>query len=195
MPEQIEFINTLIKERRSIYPPMYTGEKVDDKIVLKMLENARWAPTHKKTEPWHFVVFTGEGLKKLADFQSSLYREVATDNGNFKESMFEKLATKPLQASHIIAIGMKRDERESLPEIEEVSAVACAVQNMYLTAAAYKIGVYWGSGGITYYEKAKSFFNLGEKDQLLGFLYVGTPKSWPSGVRQPLEEKYEWRDQ
>ena len=61
-------INRLIRERRSVYPAQYSGEKVDDSIIKQMLENANWAPNHKKTEPWRFTVFSGEGLKQLAKF-------------------------------------------------------------------------------------------------------------------------------
>jgi nitroreductase len=186
-------INLLIKSRRSIYPNMYTGEKIDDKIIEQMLENANWAPTHRLSEPWRFVVFAGEGLKKLADFQSELYKEVTQREGSFSEDKFEKLATKPLSASHIIAIGMHRDEKKRLPEVEEIEAVACAVQNMALTAEAYQVGCYWGSGGITYMAEAKAFFGLGEEDKLLGFLYVGVPKMRPPrGRRKPIGDKVNW---
>jgi nitroreductase len=157
-----------------------------------MLENANWAPTHKLTNPWRFSVFTGGGLKKLAVFQSELYKNISTKAGNFLESKFEMLKTKPLLASHIISIGMKRDPKERLPEIEEVEAVACAVQNMSLTASAYGIGCYWGSGGITYVENAKEFFGLGAKDKLLGFLYIGVPKKIPEGRRESIEDKVKW---
>lgn len=172
-----KYINEIIKNRRSIYPAQYSGQKVEDAVILQMLENANWAPTHKLTQPWHFVVFTGKGLQTLADFQSNLYKEVSTANGKFSEMTFQKLQSNPLLASHIIAICMKRDESERVPEVEEVAAVACAVQNMYLTATAYGIGCYWGSGGVTYMEEAKPFFGLGPKDKLLGFLYIGTPKA------------------
>ena len=184
----------LIRERRSIYPNMYSNEPVDDVIIQEMLENANWAPTHRLTEPWRFVVFKGEGLKKLASYQSELYKELSTQAGNFDETKFEKLAKKPLLASHIIAIGMKRDPKASVPEVEEVASVAAAVQNMYLTATAHGIGCYWGSGGITYKTEANEFFGLEEGDRLLGFMYVGNLKSdkWPQGRRKPIEDKVTW---
>ena len=184
--------NLLIRNRRSIYPNMYTGERVDDEVINQMIENANWAPAHKLTNPWRFCVFTGEGLKILADFQSELYKNISTKAGNFLESKFEMLKTKPLLASHIISIGMRRDPKERLPEIEEVEAVACAVQNMYLTASAYGIGCYWGSGGITYVESAKEFFGLNLNDKLLGFLYIGIPKNVPEGRREPIDDKVKW---
>ena len=184
----------LIRNRRSIYPAHYSDEEVGQWIIEEMLENANWAPTHRLTEPWRFVVFTGNGLKKLANFQSELYKKKATGEGNFDELKFEKLATKPMKASHIIAIGMARDPKASVPEVEELSAVAMAVQNMYLTATAHRVGCYWGSGGVTYYEEAKPFFGLNVDDKLLGFLYIGNVKSdnWPQGKRNPIGEKVTW---
>jgi nitroreductase len=192
--DSTEVVNAAIRNRRSIYTNMFSGEVVDDAIIEQMLENANWAPTHKLTGPWRFVVFKGEGLKKLATFQSELYKEVATAKKSFDWVQFEKLAAKPMECSHIIALGMKRDEKESVPEIEEICATAAAVQNMLITASSYKIGCYWSTGGVTFYQKAKPFFGLGEKDKLLGFLFIGTMKSekWPEGKRKSMEEKVNW---
>ena len=101
-------VNKLIAERRSIFPKMYTGEIVDDAIIQDMLENANWAPTHRFTEPWRFNVFKGEGIKKLAEFQASLYKEKTTLEGSFILAKHEKLLKKPLLCSHIISIGMRK---------------------------------------------------------------------------------------
>lgn len=186
-------INELIRSRRSVFPKEYSGEKVDDAIVKQMLENANWAPTHKLTEPWRFVVFSGEGLKKLAAFQSECYKQVTEKKGSFDQKKYEGLKSKPLECSHVIAIGMKRDEKKSVPEVEEIGAVFCAVENMYLTATAYGIGCYLSTGGVTNFEEAKEFFGLGKEDKLLGFLNVGMPKSLPAaGKRKPIDEKVKW---
>jgi nitroreductase len=183
-------INELIKNRRSTFPKQYAaGKKIDDVIVEQILENAKWAPTHKLTEPWQFTVFTGEGLKKFAEYQAAMYKE--KEAASFKEDKYQKMLSNPLLASHIIAIGMKRSDK--VPEVEEIAAVSCAVQNMYLTAAAYGVGCYWTTGGVTYYNDAKSFFGLTENDKLLGFFYVGeiAVPSVP-GKRSPLNEKVKW---
>jgi nitroreductase len=188
-----EEVNKLIRTRRSVFPKDYSGEVVSDEIVKQMLENANWAPTHKLTEPWRFVVFTGEGIKKLAEFQSDCYKQVTTANGTFREDRFQSLLTKPMESSHIIAIGMKRDEKKGLPEVEEIGAVFCAAQNMYLTATAYGVGCYISTGGVTFFEEAKPFFDLGPDDKLLGFLHIGMPKAeLIAGRRKPIEEKVKW---
>ena len=173
MDSNAQMINDIIRNRRSVFQSQYSGEKVDDAIVEQMIENANWAPTHKLTEPWRFIVFTGAGLEKLAREQAELYKTVTTRDGTFKENRYENLLQKPMLSSHIIAVAMKRDEKKSVPAVEEIGAVFCAVQNMLLTAWAYGIGAYLSTGGITYFEEAKSLYNLRDEDQLIGFVHVG----------------------
>jgi len=120
-----------------------------------------------------------------------LYRQ--TSGENFLQGTYEKLQNTPLLASHIIALCMKRTTTKRIPEIEDVEAVACAVQNIYLSVSAYGLGGYWTSGGVTYKEEAKLFFGLGEEDKLLGFFYIGhVAVPSPSAKRKPLEEKVRW---
>jgi nitroreductase len=194
MEFNIEEVNQLIQQRRSVFPKDYvSGGLVDDAIVNQMLENANWAPTHKLTEPWRFVVFSGSGLKQLADFQASCYKEVTEKDGTFKEERYQNLLTKPMQSSHIIAIGMKRDAEKRIKEVEEVGAVFCAIQNMYLTATAYGVGCYLSTGGVTYFEEAKAFFGWSKEDKLIGFLNIGVINHVPPpGRRRPIAEKVNW---
>ena len=192
MEYNVDELNRLIRSRRSVFPKQFEpGKVVDDTIVRQILENATWAPSHGSTEPWQFVVFSGKGLETLAQFQSELYKETAGDH--FKEATYHKLKENPLKASHVIALCMKRSATRRHPEIEEVEAVACAVQNIYLSVTAYGLGGYWTSGGITYNEKAKAFFGLGADDKLLGFFYLGhVAIPSPASKRAPLEEKVVW---
>ena len=102
------------------------------------------------------LVFSCEasGTRRI---QAELYKRIRTSEGTFKEGKYREFREKPLLSSHIIAVGMKRDERNSLPEIEEIGAVYCAIENMYLTASAYGIGSYLSTGGITYFEMPRVF--------------------------------------
>ncbi|MEN7549002.1 nitroreductase [Rapidithrix thailandica] len=188
----IEQINKLIQSRRSVFPKQYSDRKVEKYIIDQLLENANWAPNHGKTEPWRFFVFTGAALEKLGKYQAEVYKQ-STPVENFLQAKYEKLLTNPSKASHVIAIVMQRQDSERIPEIEEIEAVACAVQNMHLTATAYGVGAYWSTGGLTYTEQGKEMLGLGEKDLLLGFFYVGYPEATiPEGKRKPVEEKTTW---
>jgi nitroreductase len=184
--------NDLVKKRRSVFPAQFdAGKTVDDDIIKQILINATWAPTHGQTEPWQFTVFSGKGLSSFARFQSELYKTTA--GANFNEAKYIKLQQQPLLASHIISLGMKRNTTKRIPEIEEIEAVACAVQNIYLSVTAFGLGGYWTTGGITYEEEAKSFFGLNEADKLLGFFYIGHVAIPSTGAnRKPLDEKVNW---
>ena len=185
-------LNSIIKTRRTILPPLYEkGKKVTDEIIWQVLENANYAPNHKRTEPWRFTVFTGEGLQTFADLQSDIYSKYAGEK--FNENKLKKMKDFPLMASHIIAIGMKRNDGV-VREIEEIEAVACAVQNMFLTTTAYGLASYWSTGGITYFEEAKFHFGLGPDDKLLGFFYIGhLAKPFGEGYkRMPVQDKVTW---
>jgi nitroreductase len=185
-------LNKLIADRRSVYPKQYNGVPVDDDIVNQMLENANWAPSHGLTEPWRFVVFTGEALGRLADFFQQVYKET-TPSENFDEGKYQKQRESILKSSHVLAIIMKRQETGKIPEIEEVCAVASAVQNMWLTASAYGVGCYWSTGGPTFKLQGKAYFGLGEQDKLLGFMYIGNyDGELPAGRRKPIVDKLKW---
>lgn len=186
-------ISNNIRFRRSIFPKMYSGEQVPEEVIKEMLENANWAPTHKFTEPWRFTVFSGDGLRKLADHLAETYKKHAEANNEFDSIKHEKFKTKALLCSHVISLGMKRNS--SIPEFEEVSAVACAAQNMMLTASSHAVGCYWTTGGFQFYDEAKYFFGLEQEDKLLGFLFIGIPKKdlkAPKGFRKPIEDKVQW---
>ena len=187
-------IKAVIEDRRSIRPEFFSTRKVHKEIIMELLDAAKWAPTHRYTQPWHFNVFTGDGLNKLSDFQSSLYQEKKTES--FNQEKYDKLRARPLMATAIIGVCMKRDEAERDPEVEEVAAVSMAVQNMMLVAAAHGIGVFWSSGGVTFWPETKEFMGLGEKDKFLGFLYLGYPKEeWPRKTRRKPQEYYtNWID-
>ena len=192
MESDISQFNQLIASRRSTKPRNFNGKKIDDDVVWQILENSNWAPTHGLTQPWRYKVFADTGLKKLADFQADLYKKI-TPEASFQENKYERMRTNILKSSHVIIICMERQKSEKILEIEEIEAVACSVQNMALTATAYGICSFWGSGGVTYTEELKEFLGLGEKDMCLGYLYLGySDRPATSSRRDPIKDKVEW---
>lgn len=185
-----EIVNDYIRSRRSVFVDQFVPhKKIPDEIILEILRNANSAPTHKLTEPWRFIVFTDAGLQTLAEKQAEIYRQEA--GTKFKQNKYDKLLVTPLQCSHVIAICLKR--HEDIPEMEELAAVACAVQNIYLSLPAYDIGGYWSTGGITFMQGAKDWLNLSTGDQLMGFFFLGYVRV-PTPHRTPgdIENKTTW---
>ena len=188
-PEQL---SRSIRSRRSTKPRLFNGKKVDDKVIWQILENANWAPNHGLTQPWKYYVFADSGLTKLAEFQADLYK-TSTPAEKFSSDKYERMKTNILKSSHVIVICMERQKSEKIPEIEEIEAVACSVQNMALSAAAYDICSFWGSGGVTYTSELKDFLGLGEKDRCLGYLYLGySDNPTTTSRRTPVSESVTW---
>lgn len=178
----------LIKNRRSVFPAQYNNAPISKADIEELLEAANWAPNHKKTEPWRFKVLQGASKDKLGTFLVEKYRQIEESPKDFK---CKKLMANPKRSSAVIAICMQRDPKESLPEWEEIAAVAMAVQNMWLLCAEKGIGSYWSSPGLIKY--MDEFFDLAKGEKCLGFFYMGYyDGELPEVSRRPIEDKVTW---
>ncbi len=185
-------INELIRSRRAIFPKSYlSGKPVERAIIEQLLENANWAPTHKRTEPWRFQVFhSEESRRRLSEYLSGFYRK-NTPPELFSEEKMKKNSENPLLSGAVIAIVMQREPAESLPEFEEIASVAMAVQNMWLTCTALGLGCYWSTPKAAL--MADEFLGLQPGQRCLGLFYLGWHEM-PElpGKRTPVEEKTVW---
>src|SRR5690554_7530937 len=97
-----------------------------------------------------------EGKTRLGEFMRDLYIKY-TPAEEVHEIKLARNTTRPAKASAVIAICMERQASEKIPEIEEIAAVACAVQNMHLTATAYGLGGFWSTPKLVYTDDMKGF--------------------------------------
>ncbi len=190
MKYNLSEICDLIRNRRTIAPADYRGRQVQPDMVETMLENARWAPTHQKTQPWRFKVYMGAEKDELGRSLAEIQERTATEDDGADP---QKLQGDVANSSVLIAICMDRDEEAGLPEEEEVAAVACAVQNIHLTATAYGLGGCWNTPPVVYTDEVKELLGLAKKDKCLGFFHLGYPAGeWPKSQRKPRDYYVEW---
>lgn len=188
-------INELIRQRRTIYPEQFSDRKVHREQVENILTNAQWAPTHGNTQPWRFKVYMEDARTSLSDFLAKTYLE-KTPAELQDDKKLAKLLTRPLKSSVVVAVCMERQKEEKILEIEEIEAVACAIQNMHLTATAYGLGGFWSTPKLIYTQEMNEFLGLSEKDKCIGLFYIGYPAiEWPKSHRKPLEYTTEWKTQ
>jgi nitroreductase len=158
----------IIEKRRSVFPKQFNDEPIKKQELDKVLSAANWAPNHKHTEPWRFKVMQGEGKLKLANYLVEKNAEVEGKPSSFKR---KKIISKFEQSHTVIAICIQKSPKGKPPEWEEISAVAMAVQNMWLVCTGLNIGAYWSSPSLIHL--VDSFFNLNEGEACLGFFYMG----------------------
>jgi nitroreductase len=189
MSNSIDIINETIRNRRSIFPPSYIEKEISREIIENILENANHAPTHKLTEPWRFTIFQGDSKQQLADFFMNRYKSV-TPVEAFSQARYEAAGDKVVKSDCVIAINMEVHP-EKVPEWEETAAVACAVQNMWLTATAYGIGSYWSSPAIL--DLLGGFLGLPENQKCLGLFFMGYHEAPPAPARRSsIASKVTW---
>jgi len=188
MPKK-ENILHLIKYRRSIFPASYVEKEISNETILQLLGYANYAPNHKLTQPWRFTVFKGEGLFQLADKMADLYKE-QTPEAQFLQKKYEVIKEKIVQSAAVIAIHIHYSG--AVPRWEEVAAVGCAIQNLWLAATAEGIGGYWSTPDTR--KGLGSFLDIDEEnEECLGLFYLGYhQEEEKEGFRKPIEEKIRW---
>ncbi|MBM3170955.1 MAG: nitroreductase [Bacteroidetes bacterium] len=185
-------VQNVIRERRSVRPEQFKPRKVHRDQIEALIEGANWAPTHGQTEPWRFKVYTESGLEFLQVKLAEAYLRTAKEE-SFLQSKYDRIRNRYLCASAGIVVYMKRQASEKIPEIEEVLAVGCAVQNMSLIATSYGMSLFWSSGSAVYDPQFAEEMGIALPDRVLGVLYPGYPEGeWPEGRRQFWMTKVEW---
>jgi len=178
-----------IKNRRAVYPVDYSDELISKSEIKQLIEAANWAPTHRRTEPWRFKVFQDSSKERLADFLVEKYKENTARPSPVK---IRTIREKVMKSGAIIAICMQRDPKESVPEWEEIAAVAMSVQNMWLLTQELNIGAYWSSPISVH--QLNELIPLNEGERCIGFFYLGKLKhTLKAGIRATTsEEKTTW---
>lgn len=177
-----------IHERRTVNQNSFTDQEISKEDILTILEAANAAPTHKRTQPWRFVVFQKEGLQRLGAELSRIYR-TTTPAEKYLEQTEQNMGKKATMSN--VAIAIVVNYTGELPEWEELAATACAVQNIWLAAHSLNIGGYWASPGLI--NHLGPFLNLEENQRCVGLFYMGHHNAEPrEPVRSPIAEKVRW---
>jgi nitroreductase len=192
--EPNKILQSVITTRRSTKPAALNGKKIEDGLIWDLLGLANWAPTHGNTEPWRFIVYSGDAVRRFCHEHAELYRQ-NTPPEKFTSAKYEKQRDNGDKASHLIVVYMKRGENPNITALEEICATAAAVQNILLGAEAAGLAVLWSTGGMLLHPAMKEYLDLGPEDVLLGMLYLGwTDEPWKAGKRGPVKEKTSWHN-
>jgi nitroreductase len=184
-----EVLTKIIKQRRSVFPASYIKKPIPTEQIQQILENANYAPTHKLTEPWRFVVITNEARYKLGAELGRIYKETVPAE-KFLQKKYDSFAEKTAQAACVLAVNIQFHP-DQLPAWEEIAATACAVQNIALTAESLNIGAYWSSPPLI--DGLGEFLGLAENEKCYGLFYMGYHEEQPRNAkRSPIAEKIKW---
>ncbi|NMO96369.1 nitroreductase family protein [Paenibacillus lemnae] len=185
-------IHEAIRTRRSI--GKVKSDPVPQDKIEKILEAGTWAPCHRNTQPWQFFVMREDGRKLLGHVMADIAEENAA--GKTEEELAsarEAALGRANRAPVVIGVAVKPVDDPKIIELEEYGAVFAAAQNMLLEAHGLGLGAVWRTGDFCYDRKVNEAFGLGERDKMLGFLYIGEPDMLPKdGKRENAASKTIW---
>ncbi|WP_374441014.1 nitroreductase [Epilithonimonas sp.] len=167
--ENATILRHIIEERRSIFPKDYSDKEIPHHIIDEILSNAVLAPNHKRTKPWRFKVFKGNKKQNLGEELQKIYKETTADF-QFLQKKYDDIGFKISKANAVISIVVEFSGL--VPDWEEIAATSMAVQNMYLTCTAHRIGCYWSSPKLV--NHLKDALKIEDNQQCLGLFYLGS---------------------
>lgn len=129
------------------------------------------APDHAGLTPWEFIVFEGEQRALLGDILAK-----ATEIKGEDADTIEGARKAPLRAPLVITVVAKVKEHDKVPRLEQELSAGCALMAMQMAAQALGFNGIWRTGWFAFDRGVHSDLGLSEQDQIVGFLYLGTPK-------------------
>ena len=181
-----------IKRRRSI--GKMTSEVPNREQIERMLEAATHAPNHHKVQPWRFFVLAGHAREELgAVMAGALAARLDETTSDKAQALINKERGKLLRSPIIIIVAAERPNLPNVLAIENIEAVAAAVENMLLTAEEMGLACMWRTGDAAYDPRIKAWLGLSAEDHIVAFVYVGYA-AIPHLERKPtpFEEKTTW---
>jgi nitroreductase len=157
----------LVRSRRT--HKSFGPDSVPRETIDELLDLARWAPNHHRTNPWRFRVLGPETLARL--------KEAA---GSAEAPKLERAPTLVL-ASCVLSGDLQQDE-------EDICATACAIYIVLLAAHERGLAGYWRTPRVLRTKAGREAVGLPDGERFVGLVHLGSARSEPPAPeRAPLE--------
>jgi nitroreductase len=172
-------VDALIRARRTSML-VDRERQVEPELVTELCELATWAPNHKKTWPWRFAYFTGDGRRR---FGETMVADM-TDADFGDEGKRAKTATKYLRTPGTLVVGCAPHENAML-HTENRDAVAAGIQNILIGATARGLATFWSTPALTSPTRTLDLCGFGADDRIVAVIYLGWPTGEPAAQERP----------
>ncbi len=178
----------VIRTRRSVpQGKLIAGPALDHREVVAAVESARWAPNHKRTEPWRFYLLDDERITRLA----GLWGEQLERTGSKPERVEAKRRDWASVPGVLIVTCTSAADADDTLRLENYAATACAVQNVCLHLWSKGIATKWSTAAVSDHE---GFWPLlgheraPDDTRVVAFLFYGLAAELPKAHRKlPVE--------
>lgn len=166
----------------------FTDESPSHESLERMLDAAVWAPNHRLTNPWRFVVLE-RGGEKRAEVAQLAYDHMYQRNQN--DEFASGSRQRVLDAPGLIYVFSLPGDTEELTQ-ENYAATCCAVQNLLLAGVAEGLAGDWSTGNTTRHPALAEAMGGDADWMMVGALFIGYPSRPSASVRAPAAEVTAW---
>ncbi len=175
---------THMLNRRSV-PRLQEPAPCDD-VLNRILSAALRSPDHMHLRPWRFLKISGDDRFELGRLfaEHEKYK-----NRDYKQELIEHAKKKALRAPLIIVGISSYQEHPNVPKIEQSVSTGGVLNNIGLAAYFSGFGTVWRTGAYAYSNIIKGGLGVSEKEDIIGFLYIGTPSiKHAKPIKVPLKD-------
>lgn len=178
-----------IEARRSV--KRFTDRPVGREEIERLLELAVYAPNHRMTEPWHFLVLGPETRRKFGEVLGGR-KARRVEDPEAAEAVRAKVAAEQEALPAMIMVTMKESADPETRE-EDYAATMMAVQNIMLGAMAMGLGTHLKTGAVMDDPGTRAAVGVEEGERIVAMINLGEPAELPHPKRRtPAREKTRW---
>jgi len=143
----------------------------NDRELELILRAALRVPDFQHLRPYRFLAARDEGLDRLG--QAMQRAAIAAGRS---EAEIARTLRMPHRAPLVITVVASPQPSQVVPPFDQQLCAACTVLTLQLAARALGYGGLWRSGWLMYDRGFHRELELAEDEQIVGFLYLGTPQ-------------------
>ena len=179
----------VIRARRTV--KSFTGQPIARPALEALLELARWAPTHRLSEPWRFYCLEQPAIAALARYLVAEPQIAQVPDHAKGAAKLAKLLERLPGAGAIIQVTWVRADETAI-DLEDHAAAAAAVQNLLLAATAAGFASYWSTTAALVHPLTLRWCGADPaREGALGAIWLGMAAGAPPTVpaRRPLADR------
>ncbi|MFJ4145788.1 nitroreductase family protein [Pseudomonas sp. NPDC089734] len=134
------------------------------------------SPDHGQLRPYRFITVEGAARERMGELLAEALQQ---GGGEVTPQALEKARLGPLRAPLVVVVVARLQDHFKVPRKEQLITAGCAAHGVLLAAYAQGIGAVWRTGELSYSPLVAKGFGLSADEEVIAFLYLGTPQNPP----------------
>ncbi|GFM79494.1 nitroreductase [Pseudomonas cichorii] len=134
------------------------------------------SPDHGQLRPYRFITVEGSARERMGEL---LVEALQQGGGEITPQALDKARLGPLRAPLVVVVVARLQDHFKVPRKEQLITAGCAAHAVLLAAYAQGVGAVWRTGDLSYSPHVAKGFGLADDEEVIAFLYLGTPQNPP----------------